>query len=470
MISHTVFPEHHDDISLEPENLAEGVGSTDLQSSCSANHPDDNAEISRLASLSPLEYDRERKATAQKLGVRALSLDKLVKANRAEPYRAAEQGQALELPMPEPWPEPVDGAALLNDMASAISQYVIADEGAIESVALWVFHAWTLDAFPISPRLAITSPEKGCGKTTLLDVIGYLVPRALPTSNATTAAVFRVIEAAQPTLLIDEADTFLGKNEELRGILNSGHNRSMAFVMRIVGDEYEPRRFSTWAPTVIAMIGELPGTLEARAISIRLRRRRPDEPIKRFRADRCPELHMLARKAARWAAGNVDRLKAADPDVPASLQNRAADNWRTLLAIADAAGGDWPKRSRQIAESAGASQDTMSEGVTLLHDIRAIFEQKRSDRFRSEDLIGHLILIRDSPWGECQRGRALTQHGLAKRLRRYKIQSRTIRITPAKRGGKPTAKGYLRSQFDDAFQRYLPPYIPEEAVTSSQPI
>jgi putative DNA primase/helicase len=436
MTAKMTFSENPDNISSQPANFAAADRSTDLE----------KPEV-----LAPI-------------------LDKRAKPDKAEAYRAAKQGQALELPMPEPWPKPVDGATLLGEMVSEISQYVIAEDGDIVSVALWILHAWTLDAFPISPRLAITSPEKGCGKTTLLDVIGYLVPRPLPTSNATSAAVFRVIEAALPTLLIDEADTFLGKNEELRGILNSGHNRGTAFVMRTVGDEYEPRRFSTWAPTVIAMIGELPGTLEARSIAIRLRRRRPDEPVKRFRADRCPELHILARKAARWSVDNLDGLKAADPHVPASLQNRAADNWRTLLSIADAAGGDWPKRSRQIAESAGASQDTMSEGVALLHDIRAVFEQKRSDRFRSEDLIGYLILIRDSPWGECQRGRALTQHGLAKRLRRYKIQPRTIRITPAKRGGKPTAKGYLRSQFDDAFQRYLPPYVTEEAVTTPQPI
>jgi hypothetical protein len=140
---------------------------------------------------------------------------------------------------------------------------------------LWIIHTYLLDSFSISPRLAIGSPEKGCGKTTLLDVISRLVWRPLSTSNATVAAIFRIVELSCPTLLIDEADTFLPENEELRGILNSGHRRGGS-VIRTIGDDHEPRMFSTFCPCAIALIGKLPGTLADRSVSVELKRRRPD--------------------------------------------------------------------------------------------------------------------------------------------------------------------------------------------------
>jgi putative DNA primase/helicase len=422
---------------------------------------DDDAEIARLTTLSPVAYERERKAAAEKLGIRAPILDKLVSAARRDSFVSVEQGRALTLASPAPWPEPVDGAELMSELSAAIRRYVVMDDGAAEAVALWVLHAWTLDASPISPRLAITSPEKGCGKTTLLDVIARLVPRPLPTSNTTPAAVFRTIEAALPTLLIDEADTFLTKNDDLRGILNSGHKRSTAYVVRVVGDEHEPRMFSTWAPTAIAMIGRVPATLEDRSIAVRLRRRRSDEPVSRLRADRSPELDKLARKASRWAADNVVRLKRTDPDLPQSLQNRVADNWRPLIAIADRVGGEWPLRVRQIAERcAAAARGVSSEGTLLLEDIRGLFLAKEGcDRLTSKEIISQLTKMEGRPWAE--RVQPMSANTLARILMPFGICPQTILV------GDITAKGYLRGHFDDAFNRYLPP-IPNPTVTPSQ--
>ena len=169
-------------------------------------------------------------------------------------------------------------------------------------------------------------------------MLGELVARPLPTSNASVAAVFRIVEMAAPTLLIDEADTFLKENDELRGILNTGHRKG-GQVTRTIGDDHEPRQFSTWAPAAIAMIGKLPDTLEDRAVTVSLRRKKPIEQVKQFRGDRTFEFKQLARKIARWTADNRASLTASDPDTGA-LFNRAADNWRPLLAIADRAGGD----------------------------------------------------------------------------------------------------------------------------------
>src|SRR5262249_17680748 len=151
-----------------------------------------------------------------------------------------------------------------------------------------------------------------------------------------------------PTLIIDEADTFLAENEELRGILNSGHNRRNAFVVRSVGENFDPKQFSTWAPKAIAKIGKLPPTLYGRSIRLELQRKTADETVKPLRADRLEHLKPLLQKAARWAADNINALREADPELPKELHGRAADNWRPLIAIADRAGGEWPKRAREI--------------------------------------------------------------------------------------------------------------------------
>jgi putative DNA primase/helicase len=392
----------------------------------------------------------------------------------------------LVLPSPEPWHEPVDGAELLTDLAEAFRRYVVLEDGAAEALALWTVHAHALDAFAFSPRLAITSAEKRCGKTTLLDVLGCLVPRPLPTANATAPAIFRSIEQLSPTLLIDEADTYLRSNDELRGVLNSGHRRGMAYILRTVGDDHQARKFPTWAATAIAMIGRLPDTLADRSIDIRLRRRLPSEAVARFRADRASDLVQLARMAARWVNDNLEGLRNADPPIPPGLNDRAADNWSPLLAIADLADGEWPERARRaIASMTLAKGDEAgSLGELLLADIRQAFAEigqchtgddfTDTDRIRSRDLARILGELEGRPWAEWgpQRLR-LTPTGLARLLKRFDILPATLRFASKDRNGHVasiTDKGYLRSQFEDAFSRYLPPPAPPDpTVTPSQP-
>jgi len=203
--------------------------------------------VNRLAALAPLEYDRRREAEARRLGVRLPTLDSEVAS-----VRTASGGNAVSSPSDghllsdaEPWGEPVDGAELLDELADAVRRYLVIPTGGAETVALWVVHAHLHDAAAISPILAITSPSPECGKTTLLDLLGALVPRPLPASNITAAALFRAVEKWRPTMLVDEADTFIRNSDELRGVLNSGHRRSAAYVVRTVGDDHEPRQFRT---------------------------------------------------------------------------------------------------------------------------------------------------------------------------------------------------------------------------------
>jgi Protein of unknown function (DUF3631) len=424
----------------------------------------DEAMFQQLALLSPIDYDRIRKDWAEKLGIRVGTLDGEVEKRRpkVEIGEDSGPGQALSLDVPEPWPDKVDGAALLQAIVNAIQKYVAVPRNEAIAVALWCILAHAFMAFSISARLVITSPEKRCGKTTLLRVIKALVPKALPAANITAAAMFRTIEAFRPSLLVDEADTFLKENEELRGIINSGHAHD-GQVIRLVGDDHEPRAFSTYCPTAIAAIGDVPGTIEDRAIVIAMKRRRADERIARLRADRIGDLRELNRKIARFVSDIMPALRDSDPDVPAKLHDRAADNWRALLAVADAVGGEWPVRARAAALALSAEpEEADSLRTMLLGDIRAVFETVRTDRLKSDNLVSGLIDLGDRPWATISRGKPLDPNKLARMLKPFGVRPCTIRLSDGK-----TAKGYCRSNFDDAFGRYLSSaeYMGEGAVT-----
>jgi len=345
----------------------------------------------------------------------------------------------------DPAPEPVNGETLLNELTATIRRHVVMEHGAAEATALWAVHTHALDAFVISPRLAITSPVMRCGKTTLLDVLSRLVRSPMTTVNTTAAALFHLVDTMSPTLLIDEADTFPSKNGDLRGILNSGHRRNSVLVLRVDGS------YSTFAAAAIAMIGCLPATLEDRSIPIRLQRRRADEVVVPFRCDQTPGLDHLASMAARWAADNYDRLKAADPMVPSILENREADNWRPLLAIADVAGGEWPMRARQFAELLTARNrgSEQSAGVMVLEDIFAIFMNQSAKRLTSEQLVTALAQLEARPWSEWIGAKPITKTALAGLLAPFRIAPIEMRMGPK------VLRGYQIEQFEDAFARYV---------------
>jgi putative DNA primase/helicase len=190
------------------------------------------AEVIRLAALPPHEYDRCRRAEAKRLAVRTTTLDDAVKLARPREAASEGQGEALDFEDPEPWPEPVDGAQLLDALASFLGDHLALRPHDGHKIALWIVHTYAFEAGFISPRLAITSATKRCGKSTLVDILSALCSRALTADSLTVASTFRAVAVAQPTLLIDEADTFLKDNDELRGILNSGHKANGSVISR----------------------------------------------------------------------------------------------------------------------------------------------------------------------------------------------------------------------------------------------
>jgi hypothetical protein len=434
--------------------------------------PDDvGIEISRLAELNEVEYERERKTAAERLGVRAQILDRLVAAERTRLEGESEgggkkgQGQAIKLIEPEPWDDAVNGAELLNAIAKTISDYVIfGNEHAARAIATWIAFTYTVDSFMFAPRLCITSPILRCGKTTLLDVISCMAQRSLLTSNVSPAALFRVIEKYQPCILIDEGDTFLDLSEELRGVLNGGHRKGQG-VLRIVGDDLEPKLFKTFSACAIALIGLPPATVTDRSIMVELHRKRPGDKTTPFRLDRIEPLKTLARQAARWVRDNAIEIGATEAELPPEIYNRAADNWRIMKKIAIVAGDPWPgyiDSAARAAATIGEDQELLVALLAHIRDIEFVYviagEDNNKPEYEAEGeipsaiLVQKLIELQGGPWAEMpdkrgREGKPLSQNKLARMLK-------PLAISPEQIGPKRVS-GYRRAHFAEAFERYL---------------
>jgi putative DNA primase/helicase len=418
--------------------------------------------IALLAQLPAPEYDRVRRAEAQRLGIQVKTLDEEVKAARTQ----AAPADRLPFTVIEPWQDSVVPAQALDETTEIILRYVVMDTHQARAAALWIAMTWFIEVVEVAALALITAPEKACGKSQLLTILGYLVARPLPAANSTASFLFRAIELWQPTVLIDEADTFIRESEELKGIVNAGHTRANAYVGRTVsvGDSFEPRLFIVWGAKAFAGIAlerHLPDATLSRGILFVLRRKLPHETVERLRhADR-GTFDVLARKLARFALDYADRVRQARPVLPDALSDRAQDNWDALFAIADLAGPKW----REYAEDAAFKMSAESEGAAsrgneLLADIKEVFERKTVTRIRTSDLLEALILEdTEAPWATYNRGKPLTARQLGGLLDPYGIKSKSVRF------GDFTPKGYELAQFTDAFARYLKP--PSEAVTPS---
>lgn len=415
------------------------------------------ARIKQLALMSVIEYEHVREAEAKSLGLRAAVLDKEVEALRPR-RQAADDGDEGLASAPveevEPWPDPVNGLALAEDLRAALMAHVVFPSQAdADAATLWVLGTYLMGVWRLWPKLLIGSPEKRCGKSTLLEVVEAHVCRGLLCANITPAALFRTIEKWRPTLLIDEADRFLRANEEANGIINAGHTRRTARVLRVVevNGEHEPQTFSVWGAQAIAGIGGQADTLEDRSVRISLKRALPSERIAALPALYFEQRGDIRRKLTRWAADAARRIEA-DTTVPPCCGNaRARDNWAPLFRIANALGGDWPDRvanAYAVKEAANQAQED-SVGVMLLRDIWEMFEQQGKDRLQSSDIVAALMDMEDRPWPEWKAGKPITANGVSRLLKPFGVKPKKHRF------GAKALMGYTRSDMGDASARYL---------------
>jgi Protein of unknown function (DUF3631) len=413
--------------------------------------------IKVLRQSDPATYQRIR-AKAKDGKAIVTELDRLTTASKDE------REEGVMFPHVEPWPDPVDGDALIRDLCRTIQDHVIADKPTILAAALWCMHTWCMEALTVSPLAHITSPEKRCGKTVLLTAMSRLVYRPMPVSNISSAAIFRIMEAWQPTLLIDEADTFLKENDEARGIINSGLYRESAYVVRVEGESHIPTPFRTWGAKVVCGIGKLADTIEDRSIPLLMRRKVAGESVANIRHSEAELWDNLRRRVARWVADHCARIAIARPALALGLNDRARDCWEPLLAIADLAGEAWARAARSAAQKLhGIEEETSSIGVELLRDIRDVFERRQASRLASKLLLELLAQDEESPWAEWNRGRPMTERQLSQRLGAFNIKPKPLRI------GGALARGYDVTDFADAFTRYLFGDNPDLSVTALQP-
>jgi Protein of unknown function (DUF3631) len=348
------------------------------------------------------------------------------------------------------------GAPLLAELHAALCRYVVFPSAeAADAVCLWVAATHAQPAWEHAPRLAVVSPLKRCGKSRLVDIVAETSHAPLITVNATIAAVVRAIGGDPPTLLVDEADTLWGSrkqadnNEDLRGLLNAGHQRNRPMLRWDITTKTLDR-LDTFAMAMLASIGDLPDTIMDRAVVVRMRRRGPGEQVAPYRPRRdAPALHALRERLTAWARGHLGELEHTAPVMP--LEDRAADTWEPLIATADLAGGEWPQRARTAAvalaaDAAEQDQDS-SLGLRMLVDLRTVFADE--DQLDSKTALDRLCRLEESPWDDL-RGKRLDARGLANLLRPYGIKPKVIRF------GEATPRGYERADFADAWRRYLP--------------
>jgi hypothetical protein len=363
------------------------------------------------------------------------------------------------------------GAEIILDAVERfIVRFVFVSETEAGLIALWVAHTHAFTAATSTPYLFVSSAEMQSGKTRLLEVLDLLVATPWYTGKTSAAALVRKIDRDRPTLLLDESDAAFHADREyaeaLRGILNTGHRiGGKASVCVGQGKDITVRDFSTFCPKAIAGLRRLPDTVADRSIPIVLKRAVKGEIPEKFRRKRIvvSEATELRDRVCNWVGSVFDKLDTAEPCLPDSLSDRQQDGAEPLLAIADAAGGDWPYKAREALVSILTRADRAESHLTrLLADIREIFQASGTERIRSTELAGKLAGIETSPWGEWSRGKPISTTQLARLLARFGIAPQTIRF------GGDTGKGYAAGDFQDAWGRYLPPYPPPQGVTPSQ--
>lgn len=408
-----------------------------------------------LKALPPLVYDRKLREKAKELGVKVKTLDLQVREAR----KGADTAEVLPFQPVEPWPAPVNPAQLLDLMVATLLRVVVMTVEQAISVVLWIALTWFIAVVEVAVLLLITAPERACGKSQLLTFVSRLVARALSAANSSPSFLFRSISLWRPTILIDEGDTFFANNDELKGMINAGHTRANAFVGRtvVLGDGYSPVLFDVWGAKAIAGISlekVLPGSTMSRGLVVRLRRKLPHENAERLRDIPQETFEEIASMLARFAEDYSEQVRDARPPLPDALSDRDQDNWEPLLAIAQCAGPEWLDKATKAAVAMSSTDTTsFSTGNELLADIAQVFSELNVSKLRTTDLLDALTRDDEKGWATYNHGRPLNPRQLAKLLGSYGIGPKTVRH------GNETPKGYERSQFDDAFARYVPPQM-----------
>ena len=385
-----------------------------------------------------------------------------------------------------PFPGQVDIDALLNEIEAVIKRHVVLPDHAEAALAVWVLHTYTFELRDTVAYVAIESPEKRCGKTTLLSVLAAMAHKPLIASNVTVGALFRAIDMCRPALFIDEADTFLAGNTTMRGIINSGNTCRTAFVLRLSKSRWktassasavfgvatatatgsgsgpailpvplaEPvetglKKYSCWCPKVIAMIGRVPDTIADRSIVVHMARKLVEETCAQL-AELDPA--EIRSKCARFALEAGPAIARAPKVRAEGLNDRAADTFDPLSVIARLAGGEWEQKlpAAALALASSTASHTPNSGAELLLDVMSVFIEYGREKIFSRDLAIILQRGANGATSLTQNYSGLNEHRVAQWLRPYGVKPRTFRL------GQEVNKGYAMEDLREALLRYVP--------------
>jgi hypothetical protein len=410
-----------------------------------------NSDFIRLARLSLVDYDLVRHAEAKRLHLRLPTLDHAVE--RARSLQDDADASSVPLSHLELWPEPIlDAPALFDEIHDRYLHYASLPGGAAVVLTLWPGHAHAIKAFDLTPRIHLTSRKQGCGKSTVLSILAALCPRVLRTNNLKPAVLYRT-GPRQPTVCLDEMDTYLHLYPELGGLLNASNDMD-ACVYRCEG--HAIRAFKAYIAIALASIGPLVPTLRDRSIVLAMEEAPPGYPKARFDKRKLETETILGRKIARWAQDNFAAIAACDPVLPPEAYNRLADKWRPLFAIAQVIGGHWPQRVLEAFRQLNAKPEPAPDlGLLLLADIRDIFAKTGAQRLFSSALVDALCAVPERPWSlttpvtDLGSARPINEGWLARNLRRFAVRSHNLRINGDR------AKGYELIDFTGVFAKYL---------------
>ena len=408
-------------------------------------------EISvRLAKMPLEKYAAELPKWQKYFGLNKQQLTEEVARTRGQ----KEQGNPSALSQLEPWPDPVDGAELLNQLVSECCRFLVLPDHGDVMLAAWTLHTYCFEQFDYSPILHVTSPTKQCAKSRVLEVLAKLAHNPKSSSNMTAATMFRTIETRKPTLLLDEMDRSpKDKKEMITIVLNAGFHRD-GKVDRCEGDEHKVKTFGVYCPKALAGIGDYTtDTVTDRSIQLSMQKKLKSQEVEKFRRYQNEELQ---RKCARWAKDNLDMLASSRPQMPNTLSDRQEDIWECLFAIAEIAGGEWPQKVWDAASAQAAdSVAQVTDDLVLPVALRQYFTETQSVKAASNEICEWLNFQDDLPFKDWRRGKGIDPRFLARKLKPYGITPRNLNL-----GGSSRLKGYLLEELERVFQRYLPPDNP----------
>ena len=375
------------------------------------------------------------------------------------------------------------GELILDELRTFLSRFcVFPSPAALDAVTLWAAHTHFIEHLYTTGRLALLSPEPGSGKTRVLEMLSLLVPRPMFSASPSVAATFCKITKDGAVLLIDECDTIFSKrgnddrNEDLRALINCGYKRG-ATIPRCVGSNHDVEDFVCYSAVALAGLGNLPQTILDRSVVIHMKRRRSQEKVQQYRSRMHDELGFTLRdRISDWATVVGQRVGDSLPELPPGIEDRKAEIWEPLIAVAVEAGGHWPMTAHRACTELANANTTheVSLGIRLLQDCRQVFANYTV--LPTTTLLGGLngersigvdideeprFIGEEAPWNDLY-GESLSPRKLAQLLKQYDVSPKKV-----KSEGK-ALQGYRREDFWDAWERYLPPIAEEAEPTELQ--